>query len=172
MNSMIDALLTLANLSAQPLSRQPVNLSQLAGFVIDDLRRGAPERQVDVEIAPGMVADGDPTLLRLVLENLLGNAWKYTSKTAQARISFGARQEDGKTIYYVQDNGAGFDMRYAGKLFGTFQRLHRADEFPGHGIGLANVQRIIHRHGGKVWAQGEPGLGATFYFTLPYSGSK
>jgi signal transduction histidine kinase len=166
MNSMIDALLTLANLSAQPLARQPVNLSQLAGFVIDDLRRAAPERQVEVEIAPGMVVDGDPTLLRLVLENLLGNAWKYSARTAQARLQFNCEIQGGRQVFNVVDNGAGFDMRNADRLFGVFQRLHSANDFPGTGVGLASVKRIVRRHGGDVWAESEPGRGARFHFTL------
>jgi signal transduction histidine kinase len=166
MNSMIDALLTLANLSAQPLSRQPVNLSQLAGFVIDDLRRGTPERQVEVEIAPGMVADGDPTLLRLVLENLLGNAWKYSARNPQARLQFQSTVQDGRPVFHVVDNGAGFDMRNADRLFGVFQRLHSANDFPGTGVGLASVKRIVRRHGGDIWAESEPGKGARFHFTL------
>jgi len=166
MNSMIDALLTLANLSAQPLSRQPVNLSQLAGFVVDDLRRAAPERQVDVEIAPGLVADGDPTLLRLVLENLLGNAWKYSARNPQARLQFHASPQDGRPVFHVVDNGAGFDMRNADRLFGVFQRLHSANDFPGTGVGLASVKRIVRRHGGDIWAESEPGKGARFHFTL------
>ena len=166
MNSMIDALLTLANLSAQPLARQPVNLSQLAGFVIDDLRRASPERQVDVEIAPGLVADGDPTLLRLVLENLLGNAWKYTARTSQATLRFNAATQEGRQVFNVVDNGAGFDMRNADRLFGVFQRLHSANDFPGTGVGLASVKRIVRRHGGDIWAESEPGRGARFHFTL------
>jgi signal transduction histidine kinase len=166
MNSMIDALLTLANLSAQPLARQPVNLSQLAGFVIDDLRRAAPERQVQVEITPGMVVDGDPTLLRLVLENLLGNAWKYSARTAQARLQFSCQTHGGRQVFNVLDNGAGFDMRSADRLFGVFQRLHSANDFPGTGVGLASVKRIVRRHGGDIWAESEPGRGASFHFTL------
>jgi signal transduction histidine kinase len=166
MNSMIDALLTLANLSAQPLARQPVNLSQLAGFVIDDLKRATPERQVEVEIAPGLVADGDPTLLRLVLENLLGNAWKYTARTSQATLRFNAATQEGRQVFNVVDNGAGFDMRNADRLFGVFQRLHSANDFPGTGVGLASVKRIVRRHGGDIWAESEPGRGARFHFTL------
>ena len=166
MNSMIDALLALAKLSSQPLARQPVNLSQLAGFVIDDLRRGAPERAVDVQIAPGMLADGDPTLLRLVLDNLLGNAWKYSARCAQATIRFDCDQQGGRTVFHVADNGAGFDMRNADRLFGVFQRLHSANDFPGTGVGLASVKRIVRRHGGDIWAEAEPGQGAQFHFTL------
>jgi signal transduction histidine kinase len=166
MNSMIDALLTLANLSAQPLARQPVNLSQLAGFVVDDLRRSAAGRQVDVHIAPGMVVDGDPTLLRLVLENLIGNAWKYSARQAQAQLRFDCRTHDGRLIFCVADNGAGFDMRNADRLFGVFQRLHSANDFPGTGVGLASVKRIVRRHGGDTWAESDPGHGARFYFTL------
>jgi len=166
MNSMIDALLTLANLSAQPLARQPVNLSQLAGFVIDDLRRAAADRQVDVEIAPGMVADGDPTLLRLVLENLLGNAWKYSARNPLARLQFNCETQGGRQVFNIIDNGAGFDMRNADRLFGVFQRLHSANDFPGTGVGLASVKRIVRRHGGDIWAESEPGRGARFHFTL------
>jgi signal transduction histidine kinase len=166
MNSMIDALLALANLSAQPLARQPVNLSQLAGYVVDDLRRGSPQRQVEVDIAPGLAVDGDPTLLRLVLENLLGNAWKYTARTDGARVTMSSEQRDGRRVYSVVDNGAGFDMRNADRLFGVFQRLHSASDFPGTGVGLASVKRIVRRHGGDVWAEAEPGRGARFHFTL------
>jgi signal transduction histidine kinase len=166
MNNMIDALLALAKLSSQPLARQPVNLSQLAGFVIDDLRRSAPERDVEVRIAPGMAADGDLTLLRLVLDNLLGNAWKYSARRAQASIRFDCDQQDGRTVYHVVDNGAGFDMRNADRLFGVFQRLHSANDFAGTGVGLASVKRIVRRHGGDIWADAEPGQGARFHFTL------
>jgi signal transduction histidine kinase len=169
MNLMIDALLNLARLSQQPLSRQRVNLTQLAGYVIDELKRGAPERVVEVRIEPGLSATGDPTLLRLVLENLLGNAWKYTGRAAAPLIEF--KQDataggDGRAGFVVSDNGAGFDMRSADRLFGLFQRLHSASDFPGHGVGLASVRRIVQRHGGEVWAESEPGRGASFHFTL------
>lgn len=166
MNLMIDALLTLARLSTQPLARQPVNLSQLAGYVVDDLRRAAPDREAEIDIQPGMLTQGDPTLLRLVLENLLGNAWKYSARSARTQIGFGTVTHAGRLAYVVRDNGAGFDMRSADRLFGLFQRLHSASEFAGHGVGLASVRRIVRRHGGDIWAEAEPGKGAAFYFTL------
>jgi signal transduction histidine kinase len=166
MNQMIDAMLTLARLSSQPLARQPVNLSQLASYVIDDLKRGAPERQASIVIEAGMTTPGDPTLLRLVLENLLGNAWKYSARRAQTHITFGRETVDGRSVFVVRDNGAGFDMRSAERLFGLFQRLHSASDFAGTGVGLASVRRIVQRHGGEIWADGEPGRGAAFFFTL------
>ncbi len=166
MNLMIDALLKLARLSSQPLARQPVNLSQLAGYVVDDLKRGAPEREVEVEIEPGLGAVGDPTLLRLVLENLIGNAWKYSARVTHAQISLRGVPHGARGAFVVRDNGAGFDMRSADRLFGLFQRLHSASEFAGHGVGLASVRRIVRRHGGELWAEGEPGHGAAFFFTL------
>lgn len=166
MNQMIDALLTLARLSRQPLQRQPVNLSQIADWVAEELRRAAPQREVQFELEPGLQAFGDPTLLRLVLENLLGNAWKYSGRNERSVIRFARVPHDGASAYLVQDNGAGFDMRGADRLFGLFQRLHSASEFPGTGVGLASVRRIVQRHGGHIWAESEPGRGARFYFTL------
>ena len=166
MNSMIDALLALSKLSAQPLARQPVNLSQLAGYVAEDLRRQSPERAVDLHIEPGLQVLGDPTLLRVVLENLLGNAWKYTGKRSEARIWFERGTQDGAS-FSVRDNGAGFDMRFADRLFGVFQRLHSANDFQGTGVGLASVRRIVRRHGGEIWAESEVDSGASFHFTLP-----
>ncbi|HSC63736.1 MAG TPA: ATP-binding protein [Caldimonas sp.] len=166
MNSMIDALLQLSRLSSQPIARVPVNLSQIAGFVVDDLRREHPDRDVEVEIEPQLLASGDATLLRMLLENLLGNAWKYTGNTENARIGL-ARRPGETTGFTVHDNGAGFDMRYADRLFGVFQRLHSASEFPGTGVGLASVRRIVRRHHGEVWAESEPERGARFHFTLP-----
>ena len=166
MNNMIDALLALSKLSSQPFSRQPVDLSQLAGFVADDLRRQSPEREVALEIEPGMLVHGDPTLLRVLVENLLGNAWKYTGKTSSASIRFGRHSQDVDTFSIV-DNGAGFDMRFADRLFGVFQRLHSANDFPGTGVGLASVRRIVRRHGGEIWGEAEVGRGARFHFTLP-----
>ena len=166
MNSMIDALLTLSRLSSQPLARQPVDLSQLAGYVAEDLRRQSPERQVSLHIEPGLQVMGDPTLLRLVLENLLGNAWKYTGRTRAPEVWLERRPQHPDT-YTVRDNGAGFDMRFAERLFGVFQRLHSASDFQGTGIGLATVRRIVRRHGGEVWAEAEVDRGASFHFSLP-----
>jgi signal transduction histidine kinase len=176
MNLMIDALLTLARLSTQPLAQQPVNLSQLASYIMDDLKRGAPERQADIDIEPGLTAHGDPTLLRLVLENLLGNAWKYSGRCHRAQIALRTVPNDnaqpnapgrpGARAFVVRDNGAGFDMRSADRLFGLFQRLHSNSDFPGHGVGLASVRRIVKRHGGDIWAEAEVGRGAAFFFTL------
>jgi signal transduction histidine kinase len=166
MNHMIDALLALSRLASQPIARVPVDLSQLAAYVVEDLRRLRPEHEVEVEIEPGMAALGDPTLLRMVLENLLGNAWKYTGNTSRPRVTFG-RAGDAAATFVVRDNGAGFDMRYADRLFGVFQRLHSASEFPGTGVGLASVRRIVRRHGGEIRAAGEPDRGASFHFSLP-----
>jgi light-regulated signal transduction histidine kinase (bacteriophytochrome) len=166
MNSMIDSLLALSRLSSQPIARVPVDLSQIAGFVIDDLRRQHPEREAVVEIEPGLVVSGDPTLLRMMLENLIGNAWKYSANARPAHIGF-VRREGEPSTFTVEDNGAGFDMRFAERLFGVFQRLHSASEFPGTGVGLASVRRIVRRHGGEVWAESEPDRGARFHFTLP-----
>ena len=165
MNQMIDALLALSQLSNQPLGQQSVDLSQLAHYIADDLRREQPARSVQFHIHAGMSTQGDPTLLRVVLENLLGNAWKYTSKQPQAEIWFTPHSELAHT-YTVRDNGAGFDMRFADRLFGVFQRLHSANDFAGTGVGLASVKRIVQRHGGEIWAQAEVGRGAAFHFSL------
>jgi light-regulated signal transduction histidine kinase (bacteriophytochrome) len=164
---MIESLLALSRLSAQPLSRQPVNLSQLVTYIIDDLRRQSPERDVTVQIEPGLQAHGDATLLRVALENLLGNAWKYTGKSATPRIWFERGEHEGRPTFTVRDNGAGFDMRFADRLFGVFQRLHSANDFQGTGVGLASVRRIVRRHGGDIWAEGEMDRGARFQFWLP-----
>ena len=166
MNNMIDALLALSKLSSQPLARQPVNLSQLATYVADDLRRQWPDRDVKITIEPGMLVQGDPTLLRVVIENLLGNAWKYSAKAAQPQIGF-ERSPGPADGFSVRDNGAGFDMRFADRLFGVFQRLHSANDFPGTGIGLASVRRIVRRHGGEIWGEAEVNRGASFHFSLP-----
>ncbi len=167
MAQLIDDLLKLSRLQRSEVSRQPVDLSALARGIAAELQQAAPARVVDVVIAGGIAVIGDPDLLRVVLENLLGNAWKYTSKHATARIEFGVTDAGGRMTYFVRDDGAGFDMAYAEKLFGPFKRLHTAHEFEGTGIGLAIVQRIIARHGGQVWAEAKVERGATFYFTLP-----
>jgi light-regulated signal transduction histidine kinase (bacteriophytochrome) len=138
----------------------------MAEEIAAELKRSEPDRRTKFVIAPGVVTTGDTRLLRVVLENLLGNAWKFTGQEAQAKIEFGCVRDNGNHAFYVRDNGAGFDMAYADKLFGAFQRLHRVTEFEGTGIGLATVQRIIHRHGGRVWAEGKVNEGATFYFTI------
>jgi PAS domain S-box-containing protein len=166
MGHLIDDLLALSRVARSTMVQQSVDLSAMAGSIAADLQKLHPDRRVEVVIAPDVVVDGDARLLRVVLENLLGNAWKYTSKHATARIEFGATEGGGRVVHFVRDDGAGFDMVYAGKLFGAFQRLHAESEFEGTGIGLATVQRIIHRHGGQVWAEGAPEQGATFYFTL------
>jgi PAS domain S-box-containing protein len=166
MGALIDDLLKLSRLTRSEMHQEPVDLSALAREVATNLQQTQPERRVNFVISRGLTASGDHQLLRVALENLLGNAWKFTGKCPQARIEFGAIQNGDKKAYFVRDNGAGFDMTYAGKLFGAFQRLHETTEFPGTGIGLATVQRIIHRHGGRVWAEGAVGKGATFYFTL------
>jgi light-regulated signal transduction histidine kinase (bacteriophytochrome) len=172
MNSMIDALLALSQLSTQPLAQQPVNLSQLANFVADDLRRQYPERAVTLQIEPGLLAHGDPTLLRMVLENLIGNAWKYTGKSAQPMVVFERGEPAPHSAagavhtFTVRDNGAGFDMRFSDRLFGVFQRLHSVNDFPGTGVGLASVRRIVRRHGGEIWADAEVDKGAAFHFSL------
>jgi len=166
MNHMIDALLALSRLAAQPVFRSPVDLSLLAATIVEDLRKLHPERVVTVEIEPGMVAFGDPTLLRMALENLLGNAWKYTGNLPSAQVSF-RRHGSERATFTVRDNGAGFDMRYVDRLFGVFQRLHSASEFPGTGVGLASVRQIVRLHGGEIRAEGEPDRGALFHFSLP-----
>ena len=169
MAGLIDDLLKLSRVSRAELHREPVDVSALAQEVIEALRKDEPTREVKTSVQPGMRAQADEHLLRVVLDNLLGNAWKYTSKTQQARIEMGERMEDGAHIFYIRDNGAGFDMAYANKLFGAFQRLHDIGEFPGTGIGLATVQRVITKHGGRVWAESSVGQGATFYFTLEHT---
>ena len=174
MGQLIDSLLNLSRLSRKEVSREEVDLSSMAEAIAAELHRREPDRQVDFVIASGIRAHGDRGLLQSVLANLLNNAWKFTSKHDRARIEFGATappgypdgRPDGEQAYFVRDDGAGFDMRYAHKLFGAFQRLHRMDEFPGNGIGLAIIQRIVHRHGGKAWAESAVEQGATFCFTL------
>jgi PAS domain S-box-containing protein len=166
MGQIIDDLLKLSRISRAEMKRETVNLNAMAMAIVDDLKSKQPDRDVELVIARGLVVQGDARLLRVVMENLLGNAWKFTGLQPLAKIEVGVMEEEGKRVFFVRDNGAGFDMAYADRLFGAFQRLHSASEFPGTGIGLATVQRIIQRHGGKVWADGAPGKGATFYFTL------
>jgi PAS domain S-box-containing protein len=164
MAQMIDDLLDLSRATRSELRREPTDLTALAGEVIADLRIAEPHRQVQVSIADGLTGSADPHLVRLVLQNLLGNAWKFTARQPDARIEFTI--DDVTRAYVVRDNGAGFEMRFADKLFDAFQRLHTATEFDGSGIGLAIVQRVVTRHGGRIWAHGQPGAGAQFSFTL------
>ncbi len=166
MNKLISDLLDLSRLSLKKISREEVDLSEMAESIAAELKKREPERQVDFIITPSVNADGDKLLLLSVLQNLLENAWKFTSNHERARIEFGVTQHEGKKVYFVRDDGAGFDMRYTDKLFGIFQRLHGVGEFPGNGIGLAIIQRIIRHHGGQVWGEGTVERGATFYFTL------
>jgi signal transduction histidine kinase len=167
MSELIDDLLALSFVTRAELRRESVSFTHIARAVAADLRLASPEREVDLAIQEDIACLGDRRLLTIVLENLIGNAWKFTGKVEQARVEVGARDEPRGSVYWVRDNGAGFDAKYAAKLFVPFQRLHSADEFPGTGIGLAIVRRVIERHGGRVWAEGERGAGATFYFTLP-----
>jgi light-regulated signal transduction histidine kinase (bacteriophytochrome) len=167
MVDLIDALLGLSYVTGAELVRKAVDLSALARAIAPDLPRCEPTRQAEFVIADGLVAHGDARWLRVVLENLFSNAWKFTAKQPRARIEFGSLpQHDGSRVFFVRDNGVGFDMAYADKLFSAFQRLHGRTEYPGTGVGLATVQRIIQRHGGRIWAEGAVGQGATFYFTL------
>ncbi len=168
MADLIEAMLSLSRVSSAGLRREQVDLSGIARDVAAELQRSGPGRGVAFAITPGLTAAGDRTLLRAVVENLLGNAWKFTSRCAQAKIEFSALDKDGVRTFFVRDNGAGFDMAYAAKLFAPFQRLHSSAEFPGAGIGLATVQRVVHRHHGRVWAEGAVGKGATFYFALEH----
>ncbi len=166
MAKLIDDMLNLARVTRASMQRAPVDLSALVTAITDELRQAQPGRTVEVVVQPGLVTAGDAKLLRVLLENLLANAWKFTGKQERARIEFGMQPNGGVSSYFVRDNGVGFDMTYVGKLFGAFQRLHAMDEFPGTGIGLATVQRIVHRHGGRAWAEAAVEQGATFFFTL------
>jgi signal transduction histidine kinase len=167
MGELIDDLLQLSRVTSADLSPNHVDISGLARAVGEELKRKEPERRVSLLIQEGLIAEADSRLLRILLDNLLGNAWKFTTKTEEPRIAFGTEQRDGSEVFVVRDNGAGFDMTYASKLFRPFQRLHSESEFPGTGIGLATVRRIVGRHGGRVWAEGAPGRGASVFFTLP-----
>jgi hypothetical protein len=166
MDSLVSALLTFSRCSRQEIRKREIDLSRIVNAVRAELLLREPRRQVSFSIAEGVHCYGDPFLMQVVLENLIGNAWKYSSKKESARIEFGVSTTDGETTYFVRDNGAGFEMDKAELLFGAFQRLHDSNDFEGFGIGLTTVQRIIHRHGGRIWAEGEVGKGATFYFSL------
>ena len=166
MGQLIDDVLHLSRVTSAEMRSQEVDLSALADLALTRLREAEPSRQVTARVRPGVVVKGDGRLLRIALENLLQNAWKFTGQRDAALIEFGAGQRDGELAYFVKDNGVGFDMGFAGRLFGPFQRLHRAAEFPGSGIGLATAQRVIHRHGGRIWAEARQDEGATFLFTL------
>jgi PAS domain S-box-containing protein len=169
MGQLIDDLLRLSRATRTELNREPVDISALASEIIEELRAAEPDRQVEVEVIPGLVTTGDSHLLRLALDNLLSNAWKFTGKCEHAAISVGTTGQPGDQVFFVRDNGAGFNMRYESKLFDPLQRLHTADEFEGNGIGLAIVHRILGRHGGRIWAESELGKGATFFFTVTSS---
>ncbi len=171
MSLLIESLLHFSRTTRSELTREPVDLSALARATVARLAADSAGRTVDVQIQSGLRDDGDPRLLGVVLDNLLGNAWKFTGKRADASVTFGVDASGPQRVYHVRDNGAGFDMAYAQKLFGVFQRLHAPGDFEGTGIGLATVQRIIRRHGGRIWAQGDVGRGATFFFTLGDGGS-
>ena len=166
MAQLIDDLLNLARVTRTEMRDEVVDLSAMAKAILASSRVADPQRHVECVVGADVIGHGDSRLLRVVLENLLGNAWKFTMNKPQARIELGVARHDGAPVYFVRDDGAGFDMAYVDKLFGTFQRLHAATEFPGTGIGLASVRRIIHRHGGRIWAEGAVGQGATFSFTL------
>lgn len=167
MDQLITTILRFSRITSSNLHRETVNLSQISRAIAAQLRLNEPQRRVTFNIAEGALVSGDTRLLKVVMDNLLGNAWKYTGKQDEATIEFGGTQRNGKQVWYVRDNGPGFDMKLADRLFIPFQRLHDSEEFEGHGIGLATVLRIIERHGGRVWAEGEPGKGAAFFFILP-----
>ncbi|HEU5126047.1 MAG TPA: PAS domain-containing protein [Verrucomicrobiae bacterium] len=166
MDKLVDDLLKLSRVSRSEIRNLTINLSQMGEEIVTGLRKEDPNREVQVKIASQLCAQGDERLMRLVLDNLLRNAWKFTGKKPEAAIEFG-KTETPEPAFFIRDNGAGFDMTYANRLFGVFQRLHSPSDFPGSGVGLAIVQRVINRHGGRVWAEGRPDAGATFYFSLP-----
>jgi signal transduction histidine kinase len=173
MGLLIDDMLVLSRITRMDLQREPVDVSGVAASVVSELSQRSPDRRIDVQIAPGVKANADPRMLRIALENLIENAFKYTTKAPRPHIEIGSARHGGPPIYYVRDNGAGFDMQYADRLFGAFQRLHNDKEFAGTGIGLATVQRIVHRHGGRIWADAVVNSGASFYFTLePAEGTR
>ena len=172
MSELIDDILKLAKISRQDITPQEIDLSDIADSVIDNLRQAEPERKVEVVVAKELKVKGDKRLLALMLLNLIGNAWKYSSKTSNARIEIGAIEQNGEKVYFVRDNGAGYNMKFADRMFLPFQRMHSEREFSGSGIGLAIVKRVIQRHGGRVWGESEVGKGSTFYFTLSFDVKK
>jgi signal transduction histidine kinase len=172
MGQLIDDMLMLARVERVAMARESVDLSQMATWVGDALAKAEHGRQVNLVVDPAMTIVADPRLFLIVVENLMSNAWKFTAKTSEARVEVGSLVRDGQRVYFVRDNGAGFNPAYLAKLFGAFQRLHTEAEFPGTGVGLATVQRIVRRHGGEVWAEGQTGQGATLYFTVPNAGGE
>jgi signal transduction histidine kinase len=167
MGELIDGLLDLARVSRVQILREEVNLSEIAEEVVAAIQKRQPRPEAQVRIAPNLTARAEPRLMQNVLQNLIENAWKFTQEVPRPVIEFGCFTEGKRPVFYIRDNGVGFDPAFAGKLFGAFERLHNAADYPGTGIGLATVKRIIERHGGKVWAEGELGRGATFFFTVP-----
>ena len=166
MARLIDDLLSLARIGRAELVAELIDLAAISRTAVERLQQEQADRKVELIIPEKVSALGDPKLLAIALENLIGNAWKFTGKCESPRIEVGHTAQDGQDVYFVRDNGAGFDMAYSGKLFAVFQRLHTVGEFDGLGIGLATVQRVVARHGGKIWAEGQVGQGATFFFTL------
>lgn len=166
MNELIDALLELSRISRSQLGRHKVDLSAVAQAVVEDLRRRDTTRRLGASIAPDLSVEADGRLMRILLDNLIGNAWKFTAKTELPLVEVGKEHRDGENVFFVRDNGAGFDMTYVDRLFTPFQRLHSERDYAGTGIGLATVRRIVERHGGRIWAESTPGNGATFYFTI------
>ena len=167
MTELVNDLLRLAHVGNAPVARTDIDLTRLCEEIVANLRLGSPEREVTVTIAPGLQCSADARLMRAGMENLIGNAWKYSSRVRDARIEIGAIEREGRPVFFIKDNGAGFDMKEAHRLFAPFERLHNASEFEGTGVGLAAVHRIMDRHGGRIWAESEPSLGATFFFELP-----